>query len=76
MNKLDISAVSPQAGVRFSPKLHAWLKKNHGKKGSPPPEVFYLGLGSKRERPDVGFLWVGYKFEGDFIGSPLIHTSG
>lgn len=59
---LDISAVSPKAGPQFSPNLHAWLKKNFGKKRMGEPKVF---------RASPGELYVGYFFDGDFIGSKL-----
>ena len=62
MNKpFDFNAVSPEAGPQFSPNLYAWLRKNF-KKRSEGPEVF---------RSEHGALYVGYMFDGDFIGAAL-----
>ena len=62
MNKpFDITEVSPKEGPQFSPNLYAWLRKNFRRRHE-QPEVF---------RSDHGALYVGFIFDGDFIGAAL-----
>jgi hypothetical protein len=57
---LDISSISPKAGARFSPNLHAWVKKHfHGSRFR--PKAFM------REKD----ILIGYVVLGDFTGSSL-----
>lgn len=60
MKTEEIESINPSLGEKFSPNLHAFLKRQP--KIELPHDVY--------REPD-GALWIGYKYDGDFIGARL-----
>lgn len=56
-----LDQIAPKAGPKFSPNLHAWMRKNHR---HDPNEALVF-----RHADDA--LYVGYFYDDDFIGSSL-----
>lgn len=64
-NGLDVRAVDPRNGAKYSPNLHRWLalrsKKHHA-------------WTSRVYRDETGMLWIGMLDLGDLIGARLMNV--
>lgn len=62
-NGLDVSAIHPRNGAKYSPNLHAWLTKRDKKYRAKTSRVFV---------DEKGTLWIGFQDDGYLIGSRLM----
>lgn len=62
-NGLDLSAINPKNGSKFSPNLYKWLSK----KSSP-----HRAWSSRVYKDKDGILWIGILEKRELIGSMLI----
>ena len=61
-NGLDVRAIDPRNGAKYSPNLHRWLTSLKRK---------HLAWTSRVYRDDSGTLWIGMLDLGDLIGARL-----
>jgi hypothetical protein len=64
-NGLDVRAVDPRNGAKYSPNLHKWLTMR-GKK--------HHAWTSRVYRDRIGTLWIGMLDHGDLIGARLMNV--
>ena len=64
-NGLDVSAIHPSKGEKYSPNLHAWLTKRDKKHRTWTSRVF-----SDKD----GTLWIGMIDLRDLVGARLMHV--
>lgn len=58
---IDTKLISPKKGKKYSPNLHAWLC---AQERTQPGRLERLRV----YRSATGILWIGFPYEGDFIG--------
>lgn len=62
VNRLDLAAIHPSRGAKYSPNLYWWLA-NRGRK--------HRAFTSRVYHDDEGVMWIGRFDLGDFIGARL-----
>jgi hypothetical protein len=62
-NTFKLEDISPKRGQQFSPNLHAYLKAHKG-------DLWY----AKVYRDKDNTLWLGYYYDGDFLGTRLMEA--
>lgn len=63
--QIDLAKIHPNQGAKYSPNLHEFLRASRNK-----ASLQYLRV--YRDSKDV--LWLGYYFDGDFIGTRLMQV--
>lgn len=61
-NGLDLAAIAPNKGTRFSPNLHRWLSARDKSRRAWMSRVY---------RDADGTLWIGFLDAGEFFGTKL-----
>ena len=64
-NGLDVRAVDPRNGAKYSPNLHRWLTMRNKKHHAWTARVY---------RNDAGVLWIGMLDNGDIFGARLMNV--
>lgn len=64
-NGLDVRAVDPRNGAKYSPNLHRWLTMRNKKHHAWTSRVY---------RDEAGTLWIGMLDLGDLIGARLLNV--
>jgi hypothetical protein len=64
-NGLDVRAVDPRNGAKYSPNLHRWLTMRSKKHHAWTSRVY---------RNESGMLWIGMMDLGDLIGARLMNV--
>jgi len=64
-NGLDVSAIHPRNGAKYSPNLHKWLTMRNKKHHAWTSRVY---------RDTGGMLWIGMLDLGDLIGARLMNV--
>lgn len=64
-NGLDVAAIHPSKGAKYSPNLHRWLTMRNKKHHAWTSRVY---------RDEAGTLWIGMLDLGDMIGARLMNV--
>ena len=63
----DLNLISPDCGDQYSHNLHRFLNRRTNRSWAKDALVY-------RERGGDSLLFIGYEFDGDFIGRQLVHV--